>query len=83
MLLQLQRYDTDVRYVPGRLVPVADALSRAPTLACNKVEDATYVYQTGFEAELQHTPAAGDQDMSDPLLVKIKQHTEGDSTLQE
>ena len=83
MLLQLQRYDTDVRYVPGRLVPVADALSRAPTLACNKVEDATYVHQTGFEAELEHTPAAGDQDMSDPLLVKIKQHREGDSTPQE
>ena len=72
--MQLQRYDTDVRYVPGRLVPVADALSRAPTLACNKVEDATYVHQTGFEAELEHTPATGDQDMSDPLLVKIKQH---------
>ena len=30
MLLQLQRYDLDVMYVPGKLQVVADVLSRAP-----------------------------------------------------
>ena len=30
MLLQLQRYDLDVVYVPGKLQVVADVLSRAP-----------------------------------------------------
>ena len=44
LLMRLQRYDFQLTYVPGKEVPVADALSRAaPISSAQNIENATVV----------------------------------------
>ena len=38
MLLRLQRYDTEVKYVPGKEIPLADALSRITPSAAGDIK---------------------------------------------
>jgi hypothetical protein len=72
MLLQLQTYDIEVIYHPGREMYLADTLSRA--------------YLSGhtpnkFESELESVNMMKNMPISEPRLKDIQRHTAGDETL--
>jgi transposase InsO family protein len=65
MLLRLQRYDTEVKYVPGKEIPLADALSRITPSAAGDIKGLDISVHE-MRAILQATPAC---------LESIKQET--------
>ena len=73
MLLRLQQYDFNILYVPGKDVPVADALSRAVS---SKPRE-----QTKFEKQLETVCMTIDLPISEPVLEEIKCETSRDRTL--
>ena len=81
MKLALQGYDINLHYVPGRDVPVADALSRA-------ISDESEGSQAGensratlyLEEEFELVNMAEELPFSDPALEKIRSLTAKDAS---
>ena len=76
MILQLQRYDLDVKYVPGKYLYVADTLSRAyiqgdPT--CDAPEDIEVMVHTLF----------GSLPVSIEKMDAFRESTANDETMQQ
>ncbi|XP_030578703.1 uncharacterized protein K02A2.6-like [Archocentrus centrarchus] len=71
MMLRIQKYDTEVLYVPGRDLVLADTLSRAYPL-----EDVPVEAELETVNMVQHLPISADR------LQEIKTATEQDKTLQ-
>ena len=72
MLLRLQNYHFEIVYQPGKLMYLADTLSRA------------YLQDTGskFENDIESINMANEVPMSNAGLEEIRKHTERDSDLQ-
>ncbi|XP_061727723.1 uncharacterized protein K02A2.6-like [Cydia pomonella] len=69
MLLRLQKYSIEIKYVPGRLMYVADTLSRAPTDdACDE--------QTGSDIDVHVNALYDSVNFSSDKLKKIKEETD-------
>ena len=75
MLLQLQRYDIDLIYKPGKEMFLADTLSRAFS------PSAKYEEQDKLEKELEVVCALEDTQLQDMILDEIVQATHTDPTL--
>ena len=75
MLLQLQRYDIDLIYKPGKEMFLADTLSRAFS------PSAKYGEQDELEKELEVVCALEDTQLQDMILDEIAQATRTDPTL--
>ncbi len=73
MLLQLQRYNLNVRYIPGKNIPVADTLSR------KFVADTYPELSEGMEAHV-HT-VMSNLPISDRKLQEIRENTNADPQL--
>ena len=71
MMLQLQRYDLDVHHLPGKDIPVADALSRKP------MTDTFPTMSEGMDLHV-HT-VLSNLPISDRKLEEIRKHSELDS----
>ena len=73
-MLILQKYDFDVNYIPGKLVILADKLSRATlkdtTQTMPKNETTTYIHSV-----VHHLP------VSDKMLMRVKYETSLDPTM--
>ena len=74
-MLNLQKYDFDIHYIPGKLMILADTLSRATqkdtTRTIPENETTTYIHSV-----VHHLPA------SDEMLKKIKNGTSLDPIMQ-
>lgn len=69
MLLRLQKYSIEIKYVPGRLMYVADTLSRAPTDdACDE--------KTGSDIDVHVNALYDSVNFSSDKLKKIKEETD-------
>jgi hypothetical protein len=74
MLVQLQKYDVDLVYVPGKLIPVADTLSRnCLSDTCPEVMSSVNVCVHAVLSNLQ---------ISDIRIQNIKFETGRDAQLQ-
>ena len=76
MLLALQRYDIDLRYISGKELVLADALSRAPLQNHEWETD-----QTHEEKEFENICMAETVCLSDPTLEEICRQTAADPTM--
>ena len=74
MLLQVQGYDLDVNYVPGKEIPVADTLSR------NFVADTFPDLSKGMEAHIHSVMT--NLPISDRKLQEIKNESDNDEQFQ-
>lgn len=75
MLIQLQKYDVELVYIPGKQIPVADTLSR------NFMPDTFQELASGIEAHV-HT-VLSNAPVSDQKIKKIQEATQSDEQLQE
>ncbi|XP_028672669.1 uncharacterized protein K02A2.6-like [Erpetoichthys calabaricus] len=74
MLLRLQRYDINVVYVPGRLMHLADTLSRAYLQEC--------AAEGSVETEIETINMLQYLPISEGILQKIQRETAKDETFQ-
>ncbi|KAG5285841.1 hypothetical protein AALO_G00008080 [Alosa alosa] len=74
MLLRLQKYEIEVVFVPGRLMQVADTLSRAYLPECAP--------EGSVEAEIETVNMIHYLPISEERLQRIQKETEKDTTLQ-
>ncbi|RXN12005.1 Retrovirus-related Pol poly from transposon [Labeo rohita] len=74
MLLRLQRYDINVVYVPGRLMHLADTLSRAYLPEC--------AAEGSVETEIETINMLQYLPISEGILQKIQRETAKDETFQ-
>ena len=72
MLLRIQKYDINVKYVPGKSVPVADALSRNNPRPGDEIKDLNISVHE-IESQLNASPMR---------LQKVRAETATDKTLQ-
>ena len=78
MLLQLQRYSLRVTYTPGRLMFLADTLSRAYL----ENQDTAEGSELEEEMEIMVHELVADKPVSDQKLIELKAATAQDNTLQ-
>ena len=76
MLLQLQRYDLNVTYTPGKHMDIADALSRATTSG-----DSDNISENPVDERVVYALEATDA-LSEETLSRLKQAKAADSVLQ-
>ena len=74
MLLQRQRYDLEVRHVPGKNIPVADVLSR-------KFMPAEIVDQSVGDLDVQIHSIISTLPVSDSKMGQIRLATSGDTQM--
>ena len=79
MLLKLQRYQLTVGYVPGKLMYVADTLSRAHPQENSQQEDKDF----DDELEIMVQSTLADMPINAMDWIKIKQATSDDPALQQ
>ena len=80
----LQRYDFKLIYVPGREVPVADALSRAaPKLVSEGTSNAQATESGTAMFALECNCMTSHLSISDPTLAELEKETAHDAVLQE
>uniref|UniRef100_A0A803KB09 Gypsy retrotransposon integrase-like protein 1 n=1 Tax=Xenopus tropicalis TaxID=8364 RepID=A0A803KB09_XENTR len=75
MLLQLQKYDISVSYTPGKLMAIADTLSRAVDI--KSTDNGEELFDEKVVYAMQSTEA-----LSPKLLQMLKVETQKDDTLQ-
>ena len=71
MLIRIQNYDVDIKYVPGRAIPLADALSRVNPCNTGPIQGLDLSVHE-IHVQLNASPAC---------IVKIRHETAKDSTL--
>lgn len=75
LLLRVQRYDLEVSYTPGKLLVVADALSRAPEAATASVQDLDDTVQAYVDMIIETMPVTNNK------LEHIRQETMADQQM--
>ena len=80
LLLRMQRYDFRLVYVPGSQLPIADALSRAPS---DNGLDESLVAQVVVDKDLERPCMIDGLSISDPTLCAIREKTAEDPVLGE
>lgn len=78
LMLKLERYDITVKYVPGKQLKIADALSRAPLK--DRILDSKSI-QSDLEAQIALLDTEISMSISDLKLEEIKNETLNDETL--
>ena len=90
MLLRLQRYDVTVKYVPGKLIPLADTLSRIfpkndPELPRDELEDGVRVHDLLVQSDLTEETGVFKimhVNITDKRMDKIATATRNDQSMQ-
>ena len=80
LLLRMQRYDFQLVYVAGSPLPIADALSRAPSA---NVLDESLVAQVVVDKDLERSCMIDGLSISDPTLCAMREKTAEDPVLGE
>ena len=75
MLLNLQSYDVEIKYKPGKELYLADTLSRAHLSNCKSEEET-------LDLEYQAISMISSLAVSDDKLREIKEETKKDGTMQ-